>query len=345
MNIQNDIATSRNNVAFKGLMTNKVVLKGLEKVSDHGATFSAGLCTIMPLTIRPLAIMSTPNVEKENKLYACANSICSGLAKFGIIAAISLPIEYAVKKIDENPQKFLDENVIKKWTKKNSNIIDSKGYKVASQMIKLGSGFITAIPKSMITIALIPLIMGKLFNHKFSQKALNPEEENQSTKPTFTGGIGENLSKGIGKLLNKILKNQTFETFITKNQNAEKDIAKHMSASTDILLSGTFTYQTINSKKIKEDRKKTLIYNNVISTAITILGGYGIDRLVKNKTDKFVQDFSKLHKNDPKLQKYVQGINIVRPALIFAGIYYIILPMFSTYMAEKIDKITNKKTN
>lgn len=343
MNIQNNIATSRNNISFKGLMTNRFVLKSLEKVSEHGATFSAGLCTIMPLTVRPIAIMATPNVEKENKLYACANSICSGLAKFGIIAAISLPIEYAVKRIDKNPQKFLNANVIKNWSSQNGDIINSKAYKVASQMIKLSSSFLTAIPKSMITIALIPLIMGKLFNHKFSKNALNPEDENKSTKPTFTGGIGENLSKGIGKLLNKMLSNQTFKTFITKNQNAEKDIAKHISASTDVLLSGTFAYQTHNSKKIKEDRKKTLIYNNVISTAITLLGGYSIDKLIKDKTDKFVQEFSNLHKNNPKLSKYVQGIHIVRPALIFAGIYYIILPMISTYLAEKIDKITTNK--
>ena len=255
MNVQN-IATTQNTVSFKGLMNNKLFLKSIETVSNHGATFTAGLCTIMPLTIRPLAIMATPNVEKENKLYACANSICSGLAKFGVIAAVSLPIEYAVKKIDNNPNKFLDAQIIKKWSTKNSNIIESNGYKVASQAIKLSTGFFTAIPKSMLTIALIPFIMGKLFNHKFSQKAINNEQNQNAKEPTFKGSITDKMANGIGKILNKILDNKTFETFINKNQNAEKDIAKHISASTDILLSGTFAYQTANSKKIKEDRKK-----------------------------------------------------------------------------------------
>ena len=342
MKIQN-VATSRNNASFKGGMNNKFLLKGLETVSNHGATFTAGLCTIMPLTIRPLAILATPDVEKENKLYACANSICSGLAKFGLIAAISLPIEYAVKKIDKNPEKFLNANVMKKWTAKNTSVVDSNAYKVATQTIKLGTGFLTAIPKSMITIALIPFIMGKLFNHKFSQNAINDEPQTPAQTPSFKGSLTDKLAQGTSKILNKILESKSFEKYITKNQNAEQDIAKHISASTDVLLSGAFAYQTINSEKIKENRKKALIYNNVISTSITLLGGYSIDRLVKAKTANYIEKFKEFHKDNPKLQKYIQGINIVRPALIFAGIYYIILPMFSTYLAQKIDNYANKK--
>lgn len=341
MNVQN-IATSRNNIAFKGLMTNKFVLNGLEKISNHGGTFTAGLCTIMPLTVRPLAIMATPNVEKENKLYACANSICSGLAKFGIMASIALPVEFAVKKIDENPQKFLNQKTIEKLSLDNKNIINSKNYKIATQTIKLGTGFLTAIPKSMLTIALIPLIMSKMFNHKFSQNALQDSQSKDASRPSFKGTISEKIANSIGKILDKIINNKTFENFVTKNKNAEKDIAKHISASTDVLLSGTFAYQTINSKKIKENRKKALIYNNIISTAITLIGGYSIDNLVKNKTSNFVEKFAQANKNDPKLQKYIQGLNIIRPALIFAGIYYIILPIFSTYLAEKIDKFVEK---
>lgn len=344
MNVKN-VATSRNNVSFQGLMTNKVILRSLETISNHGGTFTAGLCTLMPLTVRPLAIMATPNVEKENKLYACANSICSGLAKFGIMAAVALPIEYAVKKIDKNPEKFLKAESITKWAGNTNKIVDSTGYKIATQTIKLGTGFLTAIPKSMLTIALIPIIMGKLFNHKFSQKALNEQETKPTNKPSFKATISEKIATKIGYILDKILNNKTFENFVTKNKNAEKDIAKHISASTDILLSGTFAYQTINSNKIKENRKKALIYNNIISTAITLFGGYSIDKLVKSKTENLIKSFADANKNDPKLQKYIQGINIVRPAIIFAGIYYVVLPMFSTYLSEKIDKFISPSKN
>ena len=52
----------------------------------------------------------------------------------------------------------------------------------------------------------------------------------------------------------------------------------------------------------------------------------------------FVEKFKVLNINDPKVMKYIEGINILRPAIIFAGIYYGILPIFSTYLSEKIDK-------
>ena len=90
---------------------------------------------------------------------------------------------------------------------------------------------------------------------------------------------------------------------------------------------------------------KALIYNNVISTFITLTMGYGIDNLIQKKTGKFVKKFKKINATDPKVGKYIEGINILRPALIFAGIYYGILPLFSTFMAEKVDKYIEKKSN
>ena len=63
------------------------------------------------------------NVKKENKQYATTNSIASGLIKFGMVEAIALPIENAVKKIDKNPEKYLSEKelnyiIISKESKK-----------------------------------------------------------------------------------------------------------------------------------------------------------------------------------------------------------------------------------
>ena len=62
--------TDKNNIAFTSWMNNKVVLKGLEKISDHGTSFAATTSLVMALGVRPLAIFATPNVERENKEYA-----------------------------------------------------------------------------------------------------------------------------------------------------------------------------------------------------------------------------------------------------------------------------------
>ena len=328
---------SRDNSNFTGLLNNKILLKGLEKVSEHGTSFAAGTSLAMSLTVRPFAINATPDVEKENKQYAIANSICSGVIKFGIVEAIALPIENAVKNIDQNPEKYLKPQTIKNLQETSKKLVESKSYKLSTQIMKLSTGFITAIPKSMLTIALIPIIMDKLFNIRKNDK--KQKFENQNKDIHFTGSINENISKGIGKLIDNI----KFQNFVKKHKQEDKNIAIHITAATDILLTSSFAYQTNKSDKIKDNRKKALIYNNVISTAITLIGGYGIDNIIKNKTGRFIEKFSKINKGDPKLHKYIEGINIVRPAIIFAGIYYGILPIFSTYMAEKIDKYIENK--
>ena len=335
MNIQK---ITQNNITTR-ILKNKHVLKGLEKISEHGTTFAAGTSLFMSLTVRPLAIFATPDTEKENKQYAAANSICSGLIKFGMVEAVALPIEYAVKNIDKNPEKFLKSKTIKTLAGEKE-LINSRSYKLLTQILKLSSGFLTAIPKSMLTIALIPLIMDKLFGVGIKKKNIaNETQKIQNKDINFTGRVTEKISKGIGKLLDS----ENIQKFANKFQTNDNDIAKHITASTDLLLTGSFAYQTSKSDKIKENRKKALIYNNLIATAITLGGGYTVDRIIKNKTEKFVDKFKILNAADPKLHKYVEGIHILRPALIFAAIYYGILPIFSTYTAEKVDKFIEKK--
>lgn len=320
------------------LLSNKTLLKGLEKISEHGTSFSAGTSLLLSLGVRPLAIKMTPDVEKENKQYAMSNSICSGLVKFAIVEAIALPIEKAVKNIDENPEKFLKSSTIKKLTGSKESILSSRSYKLMTQIIKLSTGFLTAIPKSIVTVALIPILMDKLFLTKKQEKVAPPTSKDNFSG-NFTGGISNSLSKGIGKIID----NKRFLDFATKYETKDKDIAKHITATTDILLTATSAYCTNKSEDIKENRKKALIYNNIVSTAITLIGGYSIDRIIKNKTENFVENFKKINIKDPKLNKYIEGINILRPAIIFAGIYYGLLPIISTYTGEKIDKFVEKR--
>ena len=335
--INQEQTNANNSTNFRGMLNNKTLLKGLEKISEHGTSFAAGTSLVMALGVRPLAILSTPNTEKENKQYASTNSICSGLIKFGLVEAIALPVENAVKKIDQNPQKYLKPSTIKNLQSSSEKLIDSKSYNLATQILKLGTGFLTAVPKSMLTIALLPVLMDKIFHIKkndtqttITQKPTSNQKPN-TKQLSFNGKLTNLTAKGLGKILDNI----KFQNFAKRHQYEEKNIAKHISAATDILLTSSFAYQTHKSKKIKDNRKKALIYNNVISTAITLTGGYSIDRLIKNK-------FAQINKADPKLSKYIEGINILRPTIIFAGIYYGILPVFSTYISDKIDKYLEK---
>lgn len=338
------------NPSHKGLLNNKTVLKGLEVISEHGTTFVSATTLAMATGVRPIAINLTPNVKKENKQYATTNSIASGLIKFGMVEAIALPVENAIKKIDRNPEKYLNEKTIKALQGSAKTLAESKNYKFATQIMKMGTGLVTAIPKAMLTVALIQPIMNKLFPKKQQEKNnITTQIYNQynpvfsstfnTQVPSFKGGITHNIAKGIGGILN----NETVQSVVKKYAHNDKNIARNVSMATDILLTGAFVYNTQKNKQIEEKRKKPLIYNNLISTGVSLVGGYSIDKLVQKNTKKFIDKFTEANKNDPKLPKYIEGINILRPTLIFAAIYYGILPMFSTYLADKIDEKTQTK--
>jgi len=330
---------SRN--SFTGIYNNKLLLNGLEKVSEHSTTFSAATSLVMALTVRPLVIHATPNVEKENKQYASSNSIASGLIKFGVVEAVALPLENAIKKIDANSKKYLNKSTITNLGGVEQPISEAKNYRFATQVIKLGAGFVTAIPKSILTVAFIPIIMDNLFKNTVKRSEVQEKFPPQKTGMSFTGKYSEIAPKTVSKLLNA----EWYQNFVKRFSTNDKNIAKHITATTDVLLTGVSAYQINTSDKIKENRKKALIYNNVLSTGITLSGGYAIDKFVRAKTSNFVEKFSKIHKDNPKLPKYIEGINIVRPAMIFAAIYYGILPLFSTYLAERIDKHLEKSHN
>ncbi len=345
--------------SYKGLWNNKTVLKGLEAISDHGTTFVAATTLAMAVGARPLAIALTPDVKKENKQYAATNSIASGLIKFGMVEAIAIPVENAIKKIDKTPENFLKPETIQNLQGNAKSLAESKSYKFGTQFLKQSTNFITAIPKAMLTVALIPVIMNKFFGKKKveekTQKALdtssflynkyNPvfadDFQNINTKsPSFKGVITNQTAKGIGKLINT----NTFQNAAKKFCPKDADIARNMSMATDLLLTASFIHRTNKNDKIEKERKNVLIYNNLISTGITFVGGVAIDNFIKKNTESFIKKFSEINKNDPKLNKYIEGINILRPTMIFAVLYYGILPVFSTYISDKIDNIAQKKT-
>ena len=164
---------------------------------------------------------------------------------------------------------------------------------------------------------------------------------NESKEPAFTGRIGDKISSGISK----IIENKKVQKLAKKYEMEDEDIYKHITALTDVLLTSASVWQTNRSDSIKENCKRVLNYNNIINTAITIALGYWLDGFVKNHTAPGIEKFKEVNKHNPKLPKYIEGINIIRPTIIFAFIYYGLLPMFSTYTSEKLDKFLNKKHN
>ncbi len=308
----------------QSIYTNRFLKKGLEFASDNGALFVASASLALSTIARPLAILATPNTDKQNKRYACAKSLGSSAAGYVLMLGVSKPVASAMKNIDKNPDKYLKKETIKFLQNGEKSLKASSKYKFVTQLFKLGLGFVIAVPKSIMTCALIPPLMKKIFPKK-EEKKQSSNQKNVS----FTGI--ERLSKGFGKIIDT--------SFIKKLSNKfhNTNFEFNMISLTDILATGAFIQQTNKSKGIEKDRKKALIYNSALSTGLCIAGGYAIDKMSQKSTEKFIKKFSEANKNSPKLAKYIDGIKIAKPAMIFGAIYYIAIPIISTFLADRLD--------
>lgn len=176
--------------------------------------------------------------------------------------------------------------------------------------------------------------MIKVLNNK---KRISDSINKQTVAPSFKGGARLNpLSKGIGKVMDKPCMLNMAEKFKDTNY------AMHIPVMGDILSTGAFIHQSNKSKKIKQDRKKVLNYNAGISTGLSIVASYIVDKALDKPTEKIIKKFSEVNKDAPKLAKYVEGIKIAKPTLIMGGIYYLAIPLVSTFWAERVN---NKQKN
>lgn len=328
-----------NSVSFQGLYTNKLLKKGLMFAAENGSLFAATTSLALSTIARPLVILSTPNTDSENKKYACSKSLASSAVGYGLMLLVSKPIAKAVKNIDENPTQYLNSTTIKNLKDKGKLLKNSKKYQFATELFKLGLGLFIALPKSALTSELVPVVMNNLFKTKENNKNKNKQPNNNTKTISFKGlynkGI-DKISKGIGKVINTNFV-QTMSEKLHKT-----NFEQHIMSLTDILLTAGFVIQTNKNKKINEERKKVLSNNVIISTGLSLTAGYAINHLLKKPTGKFIQNFKKANKNNPDLDKYIKGINVAKPALILGGIYYIIIPVLSTFFAERVN-LTQEK--
>ncbi|MBQ8848604.1 MAG: hypothetical protein IJ003_06635 [Candidatus Gastranaerophilales bacterium] len=316
-------------------MNNKFLLKSLEKISDHPASFCAGASFICATTIKPLSILLTPKTDKENKKTFSIEAFSSAFIKLLTTSAVTIPIEKIVNKISKNPQEFLKKETLEK-------LKNAKDFNFLTQIIKQGANIITAIPKSMLTVALIPILNSILFKEKKENKDnILKETIKKENNPNFIAFNG-NINKKTTDFISSLINNKTLQNFATKNSKNDKNLAKATSVATDIVLAGSSVLSINSSKKIDKKNKKPLMINKIVSTGISIITGCIADSLIQNNTKNFIEKFITANKNNPKLPKYIEGINILRPTIVFALIYYGLIPMISTYTSDKLSKVENK---
>ena len=312
---------SNRDISFKSLYTSKTLKKGLEFASDNGLMFQAS--TVVAFSaLRPMAIWMTPNTDKENRKIASAKSVTSSILGFLLTLCASLPLASGIKKIDKNPEKYLNQKTINALKDTGKDLTSSKGYIFATQLFKLGLGSIIAVPKAVMTAESMPYV-ANIFNKKNDTK-----DSSKFKQVNFKANPIDKIAKTTGNLINK----KGMQKFTDKYKDSNFPL--HIIALTDALSTLTFVHQTKKSKKIKEERKNALIYNSLFATGMSILSGYFLDTLLEKPTQKFIEK----NKGSKNLEKQIQGIKIIKPMLILGGVYYLLIPFLSTFLAEQVDK-------
>lgn len=322
-----------------------ILKKGLALASDNSALFAAGTSLALSTVARPIAIALTPKTEDENKKYAITKSLASSLVGFSIMALITTPVSRAIKLINQNPKSYLKQSTIDFLQSNEKTLQASKKYNFATQLFKLGLGFLIAAPKSIFTSKLISPMMNKIFpkskEDNIKKEEVKPENAQKiSFKARPYGNLYDKYVDKIAKKIGDAIDTKTIQNLSEKFHKT--NFEQHMMNATDILTTGVFVLKTMSDKKLEDKRKKVLSINSILSTGMCVLGGLGLNKLLQKPIENFTKGFIEANKNSLDLAKYLEGIRVAKSTLILGGIYYILIPVISTFLAERVEKKINE---
>lgn len=210
-----------------GIFTKKWFNKFLTYTNDHNVATSALVALGLAGVMRPATILALPGKkDKEDKIYASGHSMASAILGFVASVIVTSPLDGAVKKIfgSNGYLKDKDGNIIKdkdgkprifskklfelaekeKALEARANARDEAGkiidktaraaYKAVKRhraaldtLVKNIPDFIIAIPRSILTIALIPPILKYVFGvekKKKPEQTEAPKDTNNMNTPT-----------------------------------------------------------------------------------------------------------------------------------------------------------------
>lgn len=168
------------------------IIKNLFLMAEHSqAVFDALFALLLAGVFRPAAIMLTPADKKniDDKKYAAAHSIASGIIGYGISLLISLPISKAIEKIGKEPDIYLNKKSLE-------YLRHTRAFKAAQKHINILHTAILAPPRAMITVALIPLILKHVFGW---EKKKDVKKDNIKSTQNFTINSANDKTKEVFK--------------------------------------------------------------------------------------------------------------------------------------------------
>ncbi len=165
-------------VSFNGLYGTKAFGKLMEKCDTYEAAIAAAAGLVFASVLRPITIMSLPGQKKnkEDKFYASTHAISSGLMGFLVTTALTAPLSDRIKLIKEDPIKYGFKTLAGQ---------DAATVKRLTTIMKNIPEWFIAVPRSMMTVALIPVIQKYVFGVQKNKKTGQVEPMVFADKPVF----------------------------------------------------------------------------------------------------------------------------------------------------------------
>lgn len=135
-----------------------------------------------------MAIMSLPGKkDKDDKIYASGHSMASGVIGFAFSTLVTAPLDDAISKLKKDPAKFSAKyladlkNKAKNGATEFEKNVARRTVESLETCLKNVPDWIIAVPRAMLTIALIPPILKYVFGVEKKKKA--PQAPVQEIKP------------------------------------------------------------------------------------------------------------------------------------------------------------------
>lgn len=271
----------------------KRVQQFLEIATDHKTVFGAFFALVLTCTLRPLAIMATPADKKnaDDKKYASAHSISSGMIGFLISLGFLSPFAIATNKLMDTEKYNKDFKIIKE----GSYLLKDRAIRSAakSYFSMLPDTVISPI-KASITIALLPIILKKVFglekkkhDAKAQEKPQNPIQSTTATSSTFQDKSIPNTSNTNVKT-SKSVSFGSESNFFKQIRQVWEQIKMPFNALTTAMAKGfaklaeTKPVRALLEKTVKYDKfRKNLVAHLSALTSI-ILSGFYVKKTLSN---------------------------------------------------------------
>ncbi len=152
----------------------------LVKTQEHNVPMNAFIALILAGVLRPIATISLPGKkDKEDKMYASGHAIASGVVGFLFSTIVTAPLDDTIKKIKNDPAKYAAKSLAKLKKEAHEGATEASRNMAARAVNSLETclknipDWIIAVPRAMLTIALIPPILKYVFGLEKKKKPEN----------------------------------------------------------------------------------------------------------------------------------------------------------------------------